>query len=125
MGEWLLDILACPVCGHDLRCRIEKREADDVLEGTLWCTGCAHRFPIINGVPRLFVEQRASGDSLVEVKQATRSSFGFEWRHWARYGWEMPESNLTTEEPVFLFKSRLEPSQFAGKLVLDAGCGNG
>jgi SAM-dependent methyltransferase/uncharacterized protein YbaR (Trm112 family) len=125
MRDWLLSILACPVCGHDLKCAAEKREGDDVLEGALSCTGCAARFPITNGVPRLLAMQRASIDPLAEVKEATQSSFGFEWQHWARHGWEGPEINLATEEPLFLLKARLEPSQFAGKLVLDAGCGNG
>ena len=44
---------------------------------------------------------------------------------YGRFGWDDPTYNIQTEERVFRAKSMLAPADIKGKLVLDAGCGNG
>ena len=67
----------------------------------------------------------SSTDGLSGVKAHTLQNFGFEWTRYSRHGWDDPKYNIASEEEVFRYKSLVEPSEFAGKLVLDAGCGNG
>ncbi|WP_165066315.1 class I SAM-dependent methyltransferase [Paludisphaera rhizosphaerae] len=65
----------------------------------------AERYPILKNVPRL------AGDPYV-------GSFG---RQWNRYEVVRPEE----DEATFEAKTGVPPSDMAGKLVLDAGCGGG
>jgi SAM-dependent methyltransferase len=53
----------------------------------------------------------------------TAESFGYEWNRWPRFGWEPGE--VEDESPTFDKKTLLEPGEIEGKLVLEAGCGNG
>jgi SAM-dependent methyltransferase len=64
-------------------------------------------------------------DHLQVLKQQTIQNFGFEWNEYARFGWDDAVYNQQYEESVFRRKSLLVPQEVAGKLVLDAGCGNG
>lgn len=115
---------------------------------------CGTWYPVVKGIPRLLVESlrqeltrqfvgdfRAylvksgvslegkddvSGDDALEpLKKRTAESFGFEWKEYSRFGWDDPTYDLAREEQVFRRKSLLEPEEIRGKLVLDAGCGNG
>lgn len=45
----LLEILRCPVC-HDPVIEDEPRSA-------LVCTGCGHRYPVIDGIPDMVVPE--------------------------------------------------------------------
>jgi SAM-dependent methyltransferase len=67
----------------------------------------------------------AAPDELSGVKAHTQQNFGFEWTAYARHGWDDPQYNIATEESVFRHKSLMDPSELAGRLVLDGGCGNG
>jgi SAM-dependent methyltransferase len=71
------------------------------------------------------VETGSGEDALGGLKRATIASFGFEWNEYRRFGWDDPEYDLERERDVFLRKSLLAPNELAGRLVLDAGCGNG
>jgi len=64
-------------------------------------------------------------DDLLALKKHTIQNFGFEWLEYARFGWDDPIYNIQREEQVFRYKSLLKPDEIQGKLVLDAGCGNG
>jgi uncharacterized protein YbaR (Trm112 family) len=86
MKHGLIEYLACPNCGGEIRVsKTVSQEADEVLEGVLACAGCADEFPIVAGVPRF-----ADLGSVEPEKAATASSFGFEWKHFTqqdeRYG---------------------------------------
>jgi SAM-dependent methyltransferase len=70
-------------------------------------------------------DRPAISPALGAVQRATQTNFGFEWTAYARHGWDDPVHHLAHEEAVFRHKSLLEPAAFDGKLVLDAGCGNG
>lgn len=90
-----LDLVLCP------RCRGR-------LSGSAhaWrCAGCGFEAPVVRGVPRL------AGSAYVE-------SFG---RQWNRYDVARPEEDAA----VFRAKTGVDPSDLAGQVVLDAGCGGG
>ena len=113
--------------------------ADEVMEGELTCEQ-GHFYPIISGIPRLLppallaetlqrhwpehyaryrARLRSDGAQEVAVTRKTLRSFSYQWRvfsemysHW--------EENFRS-----YFAPLVEPRAFAGKLVLDAGCGFG
>ena len=127
----------------------------ETVSGVLRCSekGCGAWYPVVRGVPRMlppefrqeltaaFVanfhrELEARGmsawaapssadDPLRELKRHTIQNFGFEWIEFARFGWDDPIHNIAYEEALFRRKALLEPADIDGKLVLDAGCGNG
>jgi SAM-dependent methyltransferase len=74
---------------------------------------------------RVGVEPVGARDALTEVKRETSKSFGFEWSEYGRFGWDDPVFDLDRERRVFLRKTISSEGDFAGRLVLDAGCGNG
>lgn len=111
----LLGILACPVCGGDLKfAALESypRHDAEVEEATLACKLCAREYPVAEGVPRL-----RPPDELGAAAAKTRAAFGWEW---LRYPGSLPGDRET-----FLEETMLPPHELAGKLVLDAGCGMG
>ncbi len=111
----LLGILACPVCGGDLACaelEADARRDAAIEETTLACKRCARKYPVVGGVPRL-----RPPNPVARAAAKTREAFGWEW---LRYPGSLPG-----DKDVFLEETMLTPSVFAGKLVLDAGCGMG
>ena len=114
----LLTLVICPECHGDLTLDPDARhEGDHVVSGTLRCAG-GHAFPIVDRVPR-FVQHALNAD-----QARTRESFGYEWtRLYPDHGHTTPE--WQAERDIFLEYTRTVPSDFKGKLVLDAGCGNG
>jgi len=111
----LLPYLACPACEGALEFSDVKdfplTDVREGLEGTLRCVACKREYEISGGVPRLAAEK------LGAAARKTRDAFAFEW---SRYPGSLPE-----DESVLLEESQLRPSDFKGKLVLDAGCGMG
>jgi SAM-dependent methyltransferase len=84
-----------------------------VMEGQLACTACARPYPITAGVPRLIARQLSP-----DVAHTVRN-FGQSWRLWneiddERYRWQFPR-----------WMQLLQPADFAGRVVLDLGCGKG
>ncbi len=102
MRERLLELLASPCCRGELA----------MASGELVCSLCGLRFPVEDGVPRLFVPPEL-GPEMVR----TRESFAWEWD---RYPGPMSE-----DEGIFLEETQIPKTEFAGKTVLDAGCGMG
>jgi len=111
----LLAILACPVCGGDLKFAVLEaypRHDTEVEEATLACKLCAREYPVTGGVPRL-----RPPSPVARATAKTRDAFGWEW---LRYPGSLPGDRET-----FLEETLLPPHEFTGKLVLDAGCGMG
>ncbi len=48
----LMEILCCPVCKGDLELRVDV-EKDEIIEGSLFCKKCNHRYEIKDGIPDL------------------------------------------------------------------------
>ena len=118
----------------------------EIEDGALRCTGCTRTYPVIGGVPRMLPDGLAhlvppmhrgfflryevamasflgrcaapATDAAASAKRRTLRSYSYQWRkfkemfpHW---------------EEVFRWSiAPVEPSFFAGKVGLDAGCGYG
>ena len=108
----LLPLLTCPACVSSLEVRSDTSEGAEIIEGALICQGCNSSFPITRGIPRFLIKQMSAG------QKATAEAFGYEWTHY---------SELTdADRREFLDWIRpLEPADFEGRVVLDAGCGKG
>ena len=52
MKRDLMEILCCPVCKGDLELRVDV-EKDEIIEGSLFCKNCNHRYEIKDGIPDL------------------------------------------------------------------------
>lgn len=98
----LIELLRCPLCRSIL------------TEGTAELT-CAegHAFPVVRGIPRL-----APDDQLDRERRRTADAFGYSWTHY-------PKDNPYTEEQWRDWVVPLTEADFAGRFVLDAGCGLG
>ena len=111
----LLSILACPVCGGDLKFAVLEaypRHDAEIEDAVLACKLCAREYPVTGGVPRL-----RPPSPVARATAKTREAFGWEW---LRYPGSLPGDKET-----FLEETLLAPHEFEGKLVLDAGCGMG
>ena len=150
MRERLLDFLCCPVTG-DTELELHAFEHDDghVIEGVLRAAATGRFYPIVAGVPRMLpgelyldpsFETRhrkrlaalgyqpapvaGDDDPHRALKQATSQVYGFEWTRWNRHGWGSA-GPLPHEVETFHHKSLLGAEEIRGKVVLDAGAGNG
>lgn len=100
MREELLDILRCPLDGRELARHDGRLECSD-----------GHRWPVVREIPRLFEEAM-----IADEQRRTAAAFGYSWSHY-------PRGNPYTEEQWRDWVEPLGPDDFAGRLVLDAGCG--
>jgi SAM-dependent methyltransferase len=129
----LLDWLACPACGGTAlevdATRTETRavttadldgdapvpagvdatarEETEVLAGALHCPDCAAVYPIRDGVPRMLPEGASEGPTTAH-RYTTFDT--------AQPAWEQSFRD---------YSAPLEPRDFLGRVVLDAGCGYG
>lgn len=108
----LLDILCCPACEHALSLLDVSPLPSVVQEGTLACTSCAARYPIVRGIPRFVAHDGYVG------------SFSYEWNKWNRVQVDAANGSRVSEE-TFACKTGFSPDELAHKWVLDVGCGAG
>lgn len=114
MKQSLLQYLACPSCGGAIRLlSVATSDGKEIVEGDLDCASCAHRYPIVRGVPR-FVDF----NKVEAGKAATAASFGWQWQHFTHESEQYAEQFLGWIAPA---KSEF----FKGKIVLEGGCGKG
>ena len=108
----LLSLLACPQCRNRFEVAAERSDGPEIIEGHLVCQGCQASYPITRGIPRFLPPD------LTPAKKATAAAFGYEWTHY---------SELTDADRLeFLdWIKPLDPGAFAGRVVLDVGCGKG
>lgn len=120
MNIKLLKILRCPGCISKLN--LENSELDEnkeIIRGKLSCKNCNKLYPIVFGVPLMTPE-------LPEDMKKIKKSFSREWKihkYKTTKTWR-----LRTEERKNKFLSQMNiknPRELKGKLLLDAGCGNG
>jgi SAM-dependent methyltransferase len=110
----LLQLLVCPDCQAPLDCEAKVKAGEDIVQGTLTCQSCGQTFPIRGSVPR-FVST-----NLEVEKRQTAKAFGWEWHRFVELG-----ADVVSDEEFADRMAPLEPSQFAGRTVLEAGCGMG
>lgn len=114
MKQRLLQYLACPSCGGEIRLvSVAQSDAAEIIEGDLECASCGKHFPVVRGVPRF-----ARLDEVEEDKVATASSFGWEWQHFTHEDERYGDQFLGWIAPV-------KPEFFKDKVVLEGGCGKG
>ncbi|NJD08966.1 MAG: methyltransferase domain-containing protein [Gemmatimonadetes bacterium] len=106
-----LEYLACPDCGGDLELAVTVAEDAEVITGSLACPPCARQWPIHGGVPRF------AGD-IAGIEARTASAFGYEWTRYDELAARYRQQFLDWIRP-------LQPADFAGRVVLEGGCGKG
>jgi len=155
MQPRLISILRCPVTGEKLELEVvEERKREpassvvlpaaprederEILQGWLVARS-GHRYPIVDGVPRLLADMRLASPtgptaSIGRPDAALSAEYRQTVEHF-RTQWE----NYADEDKVFgrdveaswqYFRDTLCPptvpdEQLRGRLVLDAGCGHG
>ena len=53
MKQDLMEILACPLCKGELTLKVDTKDGDDIVTGSLNCAACAETYPIEDGIPNL------------------------------------------------------------------------
>ena len=110
MKTRLVEDLVCPLSADPLR--LESEAEPEVETGWLVCDGCGREWAIRDGIPRLVPPD------LVPQQRETASAFGWQWQHFAEFHPEFEKQFLDWVDPI-------DRTFFAGKRVLDAGCGTG
>lgn len=114
MRTRLLDLIVCPRCGGKLSLTKRTVDGDEIMEGAVDCSGCATSYPIERGVPRLL----PTPDSVSAAAKRTVDRFGAQWNQFdfigPHYEWQFLE---------WIAPNTAET--FAGKVVLEGGCGKG
>jgi len=148
----LLDFLRCPECGSEFDLEplaTAVTGGDEVVEGLLRCRS-DHWFPVVGGIPRMLPDaigehwaglrplalqspseavRRLSSSMAAgtgaDYDRRTRANFSSEWEHHelGDKTWGMTLDDRA--EWYFLDPLRIPREELAGKVVLDAGCGNG
>jgi SAM-dependent methyltransferase len=111
MRATLTRLLACPDCHRPLGLEVHESQGEEIRKGILDCARCGVSFPVLEGIPRF-----VSTDALAR-------SFAWEWKRWRRTQFDTADRH--SAQSAFLASTGRQPQDFAGKLVLDAGCGAG
>lgn len=53
MRKDMMEILVCPVCKGTLTLTVTKEDANEVVEGSLYCAKCNETYPINDTIPNL------------------------------------------------------------------------
>lgn len=148
MRERLLDFLRCPDCGKTLELTVFAAAEGEISEGVLNCEN-SHYFPVAGGIPRMLPSSLKDYWSQIEPKipqpapdsvkalqeklkgktqsydTRTKANFSNEWDNHEIGGrtWTMELKDRV--QWYFLDSIRIPKEQLKGKMVLDAGCGNG
>lgn len=135
-SDILLDLLRCPICRQTMEIAaphaartLQAPRYDSRNEEPILTCGCGATYPIVDGVPRLLANQDRPESVTTSGGQddydLIRQSFSKEWAVFdyetdKTWGWTLDE-----RKSIFLQDVGLDASELKGKLVLDAGCGNG
>lgn len=114
MNETIRRILCCPACGDPVKETVEAQVE------TYLCKPCDLAFPVVRGVPRMMVTPVAT--------EPAAASFGYQWSARDTGGFEVETLyGLAKDEELkaFLNALDLKASELKGKVILDAGCGDG
>ncbi len=121
---------------------------DDIVSGVLGCTGCGRLYPILAGVPRLIRDAVAAYPDFFNQHHETlaglaapmagiapppplptdrrsNDSFSLQWQNHGDQDKTWFKDDLALRRDEFAQSLDVEPAALAGRLVLDAGCGNG
>lgn len=150
----LLDFLRCPTCQAKLSCfaleQQQQEEGGEIVSGLLQCAAASHWFPIVHGIPRMLPDAilehwpriqklipepvptllepliaSLKSQKAVGYHQATRDNFSHEWALHDLGGRTWGISLSDRVQWFFLDALNIQKEDLVGKLMLDAGCGNG
>ena len=96
----LSTVFVCPVCGGDFARTSE----------VLVCIS-GHRYRVIRGIPRF-------------VESDEQRSFGLQWNRFDDVQLDSRNGTTLTRDRI-LVQSQLAPTEFAGRRILEVGCGSG
>lgn len=150
MRKRLLDFLVCPDCRTGFEMLVFDADGDETDSGILYCAN-GHFFPVAGGIPRMlpssfrdhwpaiagigpeplpeplrsFVEHGDANAITRHYDTRTRANFSNEWDNHDIGGktWSMELSGRVRW--FFLEPIRIPAKYLNGKVMLDAGCGNG
>jgi SAM-dependent methyltransferase len=114
MRKDALEYLACPRCraSLDLAPGAASDADGHVITGALVCRIRACRYPIERGVPALFLDQTPP------IPAEPALSLNGQWNHWGSLHDHYERQFLEWVAP-------LTPADFAGRTVIEGGCGKG
>lgn len=147
----MIALLHCPACKAGLDLTVYAEEDGEIHEGLLSCASCGTVYPITGSIPRMvpvslyydpdFVARhgvdparllhgwQGQPSEIADLQTRTEENFGKQWEHYSSLGWtdETSPDASSREESMQWFheKSLLTEADVAGRLTLDAGCGNG
>jgi 2-polyprenyl-3-methyl-5-hydroxy-6-metoxy-1,4-benzoquinol methylase len=120
MKPKVLAWLACPICRGELELE-GADEAGEISAGSLRCQN-GHSFPVVRGVPRLLPGFQLAS---TEAARSIHESFSREWSHFDYQADRTWGQTVEERRADFLRHIDRPRESLAGKVVLDAGCGNG
>lgn len=114
MKKSLLPLIHCIFCKSELSLTaIQVMDGEEIIDADLSCTSCSAIFPVIRGVPRLVSQQTSQKTDL-----HTGEKFAVSWKKFSRLDSRYYKQFYDWLYPVM-------PSDIAGKVVLEGGCGKG
>jgi len=114
MKAEIASLIRCPRCGG--RVVPEATDRDERLR----CKTCDEIYPVVAGIPRMAISTATS--------RKVAASFGFQWLARARTYFErgtLYGLSPDAERRNFLAGLDIDAADLQGKIVLDAGCGDG
>jgi SAM-dependent methyltransferase len=111
MKRRLLDILCCPACRADLALEDAEEKFGEVREGTLACTRCDARYPVVRYVPRFVTSDQYTG------------SFSLQ-RHYVRKHFKHYVSDKSGDARLGPYTG-FDPRELRRGVTLEVGCGYG
>jgi len=143
MKKKLASILVCPICKSEkLKIDSFKEKSKEIIDGLISCNSCNNVFPIVNSIPRMLPSSMRDNvefylkykekielpkedinqiEDFLKKKGKTKERFGFQWK----IGEKAYPNKEATQHEVQKMIQASDLNLFKGKLVLDAGCGNG
>lgn len=140
MMKGLMEYLICPVCGGELFLTELEYNGSVIEEGILHCGSCKIEYPIIKGIPRLLptelLPKLVSGyeaflkkHNLARLDEIQFTAYDTDERiaKGFEFEWKKHSKILSEHEEEFLhvLGDVIAPASLKGKVVLDAGCGQG
>ncbi len=112
LPSWAADLIACPACGASLQSG----------PASLSCARCPRSFPVVDGIPLLFVPTEGTSDGR-DVTEVVKSFY--EENPFPNYNAIDSVATLVARAREGLYARLLDEQIPSGARVLDLGCGTG
>ncbi|MFH1353953.1 MAG: methyltransferase domain-containing protein [bacterium] len=113
-----LEYLTDPATGQPLTLTIYDQQGPHIISGLL--ASPSHRYPIIDGIPRLTPQSQLKKDAAFNTHQKkTADSFSYEWNNIYQ------ENEFEKQNFLHFLGPFIKACNLKDKKILDAGCGSG